>query len=327
MRKHLILLLFTLYISVTLTADETLCSEIAEPGPRIPAGIEIKRALAYKKVGETTLALDLYFPKGHSNESSFPLIVYVHGGGYRRGTRDEISAVQFMNETFLKPVAQGRYALASIDYRKASKKAPFPLLVEDTRDAVKWLSIRASEYHLDPERIGLVGETSGGHLVLLAGLDSKIGAGKPTANGKPPHPASFIMAFAPPADLTRIAKSVTDSGKKGDKKIYNQLKLGLGGRVDEIPEAYAASSPVNYFHSSSPPTLVIVGNQDKRREQAEWLREAAKETTAMLEVIVIKNAGDQAYRGYENMTPSIEELKSYLQSFISKHFNNTVSHK
>ena len=324
MRKHLIVLLFALYISVTLTADEMPRSEIAAPGPRIPDGIEIKRALTYKKVGETTLKLDLYFPEGHSNESSFPLIVYVHGGGYRRGTRDEISTSPFMNETFLKPVAQRRYAVASIDYRKASKKAPFPLLVEDTRDAVKWLSIRASEYHLDPERIGLVGETSGGHLVLLAGLDNKLGSGEPKANGKPHHSVSFIMAFSPPADLTRIAKSVTDSGKKGDKKIYNQLKLGLGGRVDEIPEAYAASSPVNYFHSSSPPTLVIVGSQDIRRKQAQWLREAAEETTAMLEVIVIENAGDQAYRGYEDMIPSIEELKSYLQRFISQHFNNTI---
>ena len=327
MQKRPIAGLFALYISATLIADELPNKQAPEPLPEIPHGVEIIRALEYKQVGERTLELDLYLPEGQSDRPSLPLIVYVHGGGYRRGTRNEIAAVPFMNETLLEPVAQGRYAVASIDYRKASKKAPFPLLVEDTRDAVKWLSARASEYRFNPERIGLVGETSGGHLALLAGLTEKEKSAESNANEKPSYSISFIIAFAPPADLTRIATSVTGSEEKEEKKVYNQLKMGLGGRVDEIPEAYAASSPVNHFHKSSPPTLVIVGSEDVRREQADWLRESAEKAAAQLEVIAIENAGAQAYQGYEGMIPSIGELKSGLQNFIYQHLDIGISQK
>ncbi len=316
-----------LFLSSTLAAGEMPTRKEGEPPHKIPHGIEIIRDIGFKQVGEKTLHLDLYLPKGDSERPSLPLIVYVHGGGYRRGTRNEIVDVPFMNETLLEPVAQSRFAVASIDYRKASKKAPFRLLVEDTRDAVNWLTERAAKYRFDSKRIGFVGETSGGHLALLAGLAGEEESAETNQDETQLFSASFIIAFAPPADLTRIAERVTGSEKKEDKKIYNQLKLGLGGKVDEVPEAYANASPVTLLQKSSPPTLVIVGAEDVRREQANWLREAADRAEAPLEMIAIENAGTKAYQGYEEMVPSIEELRTCLRNFIFQQFDIGISRK
>lgn len=119
--------------------------------------------------------LDLFLPGG-STEGSRPLIVYVHGGGWVWGSRVEIRcdnpdpAIKLCIPST--EIDRG-YVVASIDYRlfvESSGENPFPSQVKDVKLAVAWLRAHAPEYGIDPDRVVLMGHSSGGHLAALAAL-------------------------------------------------------------------------------------------------------------------------------------------------------------
>jgi hypothetical protein len=107
--------------------------------------------------------LDLYIPTDHKGE---PLVVYVHGGGWEHGDK----AGDSINPNNLQWLWQG-YAMASINYRLI-QHAVWPAQIEDCKAAIRWLKAHARDYGYDPDRLGVVGESAGGHLVALLGTTS-----------------------------------------------------------------------------------------------------------------------------------------------------------
>ena len=121
--------------------------------------VNILRDIAYAHPNGKPLLADLYLPK---QAPKAPVIVWLHGGGWRLGDRRLVPDLQRF-------FAQHGFAMASIDYR-LSTEAIFPAAVEDVKTAVRWLRSVASEYGLDPRRIGLWGSSACGHLAALAAL-------------------------------------------------------------------------------------------------------------------------------------------------------------
>jgi acetyl esterase/lipase len=105
--------------------------------------------------------LDLYVPTEHKNE---PLIVFVHGGGWEHGDKMGDS----LNPSMLQLLWDG-YAMASINYRLAAPDAVWPAQIQDCKAAIRWLRAHAKQYGYDPNRIGVIGESAGGHLVAMLG--------------------------------------------------------------------------------------------------------------------------------------------------------------
>ncbi|NIA21582.1 MAG: alpha/beta hydrolase fold domain-containing protein [Anaerolineaceae bacterium] len=126
-------------------------------GPRVPEGVKAFGDLEYAKVGERPLLLDLYVPE--KAEGPLPLVVWVHGGGWRAGNKRFCRAL---------PMTRRGYAVASIGYR-LSGEAPMPAQIYDCKAAVRWLRAKAGKYNIDPKRIGAWGASAGGHLVALMG--------------------------------------------------------------------------------------------------------------------------------------------------------------
>ncbi len=110
---------------------------------------------------------DLWFPEGHINHHSVPLVIFVHGGGWKRGSKDN-AASRYAPEHFTK----AGYVYASIDYRlvpsvKVEDQA------EDVARAVKALVDDAKKLGIDPSRVVLTGHSAGAHLVALVGTDER----------------------------------------------------------------------------------------------------------------------------------------------------------
>ena len=105
--------------------------------------------------------LDLYYPP--EGEGPWPLILYIHGGGWYLGSKRECSL-----ECIIDAVNCG-YAVASVDYR-LSPAVKFPEFVFDVKTAVRWARANAAVYDLDPERIAVMGDSAGGHLALTLGF-------------------------------------------------------------------------------------------------------------------------------------------------------------
>jgi acetyl esterase/lipase len=279
-------------------------------GPYSLEGISVNRDLVYSDAGPRPLALDLYKPADPS-ASALPVIVYIHGGGYRKGSKNEILEHPFFSNALLDPVAQGKYALASIDFSKGSKRAPLEVLLTDCDNAIQWLRNGAADRELDPERIGIVGNESGGLLALNVGLRE--------SEAESQAAPLFVIAHAPATDLTKAAEAVVGSEDEEKKKIRNQLKIGMEGTLDEVPENYRDASPVNHVAEDSPPVLITVGENDAKREHAEWFGAAAEPAGANARIIVIADGSEKTDKDPVESTVDHADLVSIIQVFVREH--------
>ena len=112
----------------------------------------------YLQHGDRPLCLTLYRPAG---DGPFPVVIDLHGGAWNKGDRSQCA------ERCAVLAGQG-IAAAALDFRQAADGYPSSLI--DINFAVRWLKAKASELRLDPTRVGLVGQSSGGHLAMLAAM-------------------------------------------------------------------------------------------------------------------------------------------------------------
>jgi acetyl esterase/lipase len=120
--------------------------------------------IEYANPDNQHLQLNLARPKDAAE--AMPAVVCIHGGGFRAGNRTRWDAL-------CKELAGRGYVAVTIEYR-LSPKYQFPAAVHDSKSAVRWLRINASKYHIDPNRIGAIGDSAGGHLVQFLAVTDGI---------------------------------------------------------------------------------------------------------------------------------------------------------
>ncbi len=128
------------------------------PESNISDTISVSEVTYLETAGETCRAL-IYRPNGHG---PFPALVGVHGGAWVSGDR-------FAMEGFAERIAEKGIVVMAIDTRLAPAH-PYPAAVADVNAATRWLKSRCSEYGIDPERVGGLGISSGGQLLLLSAM-------------------------------------------------------------------------------------------------------------------------------------------------------------
>lgn len=192
--------------------------------------------------------LDIYRPT-RIPTGRMPVIVYVHGGGWRSGDRTG-------KEDRLGPFAERGYFCASVGYR-LSQQARFPAQIQDVKCAVRFLRARADEYRLDTNRFGAWGNSAGGHLVSLLGTATNEPALE--GDGGWAGVSSAVRAvcnwYGPP-DLNALSDFY---GPDAQDSSVAQL-LGVSTRVD--PEAARRASPLTYVSPSSAAFLLMAGDAD-----------------------------------------------------------------
>src|SRR5688572_2598957 len=134
--------------------------------PSIPDSVIWEPGIEYAPGGakSESLKMDIVRPRGPGGP--FPLVVCIHGGGFRRGSRDTYLPLCIK-------LAQRGYVAATISYR-LSPTSQFPAPVHDAKAAVRWLRPNAAQFGIDPDRIGVTGGSAGGHLALFLGLTGGI---------------------------------------------------------------------------------------------------------------------------------------------------------
>jgi acetyl esterase/lipase len=194
------------------------------------------------------LKLDLYMPQGAANP---PLLVWVHGGSWQRGTKEGVDAIDLV---------RGGYAIASIDYR-LSPVAKFPAQVHDIKAAIRYLRARAGEYGYDAARIGIMGSSAGAHLAALAGVTNGVPEyeGKVGANLTQSSEVRVIVSYYGASNLTSILRQSTPYGVG---MRVPSLELLLGGGPEAKPELARMASPVFQVDARDPPLLLLHGDQD-----------------------------------------------------------------
>src|SRR5262249_29542197 len=131
------------------------------PKPQSRTGMILD--VPFTKVGADTLTLDAYVPEG---DGPFPAAIVVHGGGFVNGDK------QTYVKPLFDPLTDANFAWFTINYRLAPNHK-YPAAVEDVESAIRYVRSHAAQYKVDPNRIALIGESAGGHLVSMVGARNK----------------------------------------------------------------------------------------------------------------------------------------------------------
>ncbi len=241
---------------------------------------------------------------------------FFHGGGYTRGSKNDVTRIDFFRHTLFTLIERNKIKIASIDFRNADKDTAMPDIITDCKDALHWLGSNAKDHKIDRQNIGLIGHSSGAQLALVAGLSQKSDFSKNNT-----YRVTFIISLSAPTDFFRQANDSLNAGDKLSQKMKKTLEYLFGGKVNEVPDRYTEASPVNYLNHISPPTLILTGTKDKRlQNNSQWLKEKADNVGAKADLIIVKNAGHRIYRGGTDISPSLSELTDRIQQYIINAF-------
>jgi acetyl esterase/lipase len=255
--------------------------------------------LIYATVGGQPLRLNLY-DADPAPERPAALVLWVHGGGWQSGSRAQLPS-------FALPLLQSGVSLATLDYRLTSQAGvfgaepvTFPAQIHDVKGALRWLRANAAIHHLDPERFGVWGSSTGGHLSALVTMSGDEPDLEGTVGGNTGYSSRVQVGvdYFGPTDLLNMAPDVTtppgsssnhDLPQSPESRLigFDQPGEGIGVlRVNQDNPAapfpffmarIEAANPVRWVDAADPPIFIEHGTADRvvPLRQSTRLRDAA----------------------------------------------------
>ncbi|MBX2816931.1 MAG: alpha/beta hydrolase [Saprospiraceae bacterium] len=223
-------------------AYATKLLKLIDAEPAVPDSIVRHQDVVYQQLGDKSLMLDVYQPTWL--EETAPLLVFIHGGSWKSGKRDDY-------RRYLVDYAAKGYVTATISYR-LSQEATFPAAYHDVVCGIRWLIDHALEYGADPMRVAIIGGSAGGHLAMLAGYTQadSIRSGPCLLPGK--GSIRSIVNLYGPCDLR------TDFAI-GHPSVIQFAGAPYGTDTDDL---YQSMSPLTYVSNDDPPSLIFHGTID-----------------------------------------------------------------
>jgi acetyl esterase/lipase len=269
-----------------------------------PAGYRALADIPFAEVDGHRLALDLYLPEG---KQGAPLVVFVHGGGWQRGSRTEMP---------FGGMAPAGFAFASVDYR-LSPVARFPAQAHDIKAAIRFLRAKQSEYGYDASRIAIAGTSAGAHLAALVGVTNGNKELEGTVGGNLGQSSDVqaILSYYGASDFMTILKQSTPFGL-GVR--VPALQLLLGGQPEEKEELAKLASPVYHLDANDPPLLLLHGDQDPQMpiNQSHELQGAYEQQGLDAKFVVVHGA---AHGGDAFYSPTnVEHVAAFLDAHLRR---------
>jgi acetyl esterase/lipase len=256
--------------------------------------------IVYTKAGTVELKLDLTRPA--EGNGPFPAVVVIHGGAWRGGNKADVRPL-------LPLFAQRGYVAISPQYRFCPKD-PFPAQVYDVKAAVRWLKGNAKKYKVDPDRLGAIGFSAGGHLALMLGvtgpadgLEGDVSAGAPDSRVK------AVVNYFGPTDLA--ASDIPPISKP-------LVKDFLGGTPQEKPAAAAKASPITFVSKDDAPVLTFQGTKDPLVPFNQAIKLADAMSTAGVPGRVELMVGAQHGWGGAEMERTVGETFAFFDRYLKK---------
>jgi acetyl esterase/lipase len=188
--------------------------------------------------------LDIHFPEGPTPAGGRPVLIAIHGGGWRRFNKDGYGdriASAFVPRGYV--VVAPNYALS------APGRPTWPTNLEDVQSVVSWVRIHAVELGINPNEVAAIGESAGANLAALLGT-------VPGTSGTPgvSVQVNAVVAFSTPTNLPALYAESPLAGRA--------VAQFLGGSPQQVPARYIAASPIDQVSPGDPPMLLVHGLED-----------------------------------------------------------------
>ncbi len=256
--------------------------------------------MVYAKTPQRELRMDLFVPKAVSQP---PLVVYIHGGGWKAGSR---------KVPFAKSLTAHGFAVASIDYR-FSHQAKFPAQIHDCKGAVRWLRSNAEKYGYDAARIAAMGESAGGQLAVLLGTSGGVKELEGDVGGNPGESSrvQLVVDYFGATDFPLRARTQPAMTEKPGAVAYELF----GGPVTRKKNLARLASGALFVTKDDPPLLAVHGDADQQvlPDQSERIVEAYKKTGLNAELFVVPGGGHSGELYHQG------EVKDTVVRFLQKH--------
>jgi acetyl esterase/lipase len=274
-------------------------------GASAQTNTELKRTedVIYGRKFGTALTLDVFQP---AKPNGSGIILMVSGGWF--------SSHDAIRLDYVRPFSARGYTVFAVVHG-SQPKFTVPEVVKDIHRAVRFIRHNATQYGVDPNRLGITGGSAGGHLSLTMGTQGTKGQ----AGAKDPVEAESsevqaVACFFPPTDFLNYSKPEEDAVGVGTLKDF---KAAFGPRAD-TPEGRQELgreiSPIYSVHSNMPPMLIIHGDADKLVPiyQAQQFVKRCEEVGSTAKLVTREGK----VHGWANMDKDMEVFADWFDEYL-----------
>ncbi len=254
----------------------------------LPPGVRKSADQVYAQYGTRCLKLDLYRPAG----ARLPVVVFVHGGGWKSGYRAEFVPMALR-------LTEHGYAAVTVSYR-LSGEARYPAAVQDVQDAVRWVRAHAAEFGLDANRIALAGGSAGGQIAALAGVTA----------------GDDVKAIVNIDGLSDFTTELALKYEDDPSKNPSSAGAWFGGRYGEKKALWRAASPIQYLHAGMPPILFIVSGQPRFSAGREAMRAQMANLGVASDQLILEGTPHSFWLFDPWLQPTVDKTVAFLQRHL-----------
>jgi len=259
--------------------------------------VEIKDNIKIGLAGDKDLEGDIFIPPG--GDEKRPAILIVHGGGWREGDRKQLRGYGIL-------LAREGFLCLCTSYRLSTEDI-WPAQIQDVNCAIRYLRANSEELGLDPNRIGITGNSAGGHLSLMAAVQDydKNFEGE-GGNNLVSSEVKAVCAIYPPAKIRKIENS---------DPIIDAYRMLMG---EASQDEYDKASPLLLINKDFPPTMLIHGSSDsvvKLKDTTDLYQKLTEEEVPTeLHIFSEEDHAFDSGKGYGRSVAELQHLffKKYL---------------
>jgi len=268
----------------------------------LPASVRAVRDITYIQRGGHALQMDLYLP-AQKAAAPLPAIVFVHGGGWQSGNRQEFVPMAIR-------MAERGFATATVSYR-LSPEARYPAAIHDVKSALRWVRAHAGEYGIDPARIAVAGGSAGGQIASLVGVTNGIDKFDPDGVGsKVSSSAQAVVNIDGLSDFTSPAARENE-----DNPARRPTAAGawLGGSYADAADTWREASPTFYVGAKTPPILFIGSAQPRFAVGREAMIEKMQAQGVAAQTVLLPDTPHSFWLFDPWLAPTVEATAAFLR--------------
>ena len=277
----------------------------------------VARNVNFGMLSGGALLMDVYRPESSNGRG----IVHITGSGWHSPLAASAPQQKASRqvEVFGLPLVEAGYTVFAVNHRTAPLNK-YPAQLEDVERAVRFVRHHATRWGIDPDRIGGVGGSSGGHLTLLLGLrDSPERTNDPDPINLESAKLQAIVPWAPPTDLM-LSNSTYVSGTLAS--LFGMRLMARDPKTSPQFLKYRDASPIQHVSSDDPPTLLIHGDADVGvpMRHSEILQEKLRDAGVPVELLVIPDGGHGAL--FPGMAADAPDYVQATVDWFDRHLKN-----